>query len=340
MSVRRLPAEWEPQSGIQLTFPHRHGDWAADYDRVLACYLDLTRQLTRFVPVLVVCDDVAATARLLDDCPADRLRLVALPTNDTWARDHGAITVLENGQPLLLDYMFNGWGLKFAADQDNQLTQRLHAAGIFGSVPRQVPGLVLEGGSIESDGAGTLLTTAACLLSPNRNAHLGPADLEQKLRADLGIDRCLWLHHGELEGDDTDAHVDTLARFCDPHTIAYVHCDDPADPHYPALQAMKGELETFRTAAGAPYRLVPLPMVPPIRAEDGHRLPATYANFLITNGAVLAPTYGQPTDAQALAALAAVFSGREVVGVDCQALIRQHGSLHCATMQFPLGVLA
>lgn len=336
---RRLPAEWEPQSAVQLTFPHEDTDWADVLDTVLPCFIDIACAISRFEPVLIVCRDAAALKRRFPAPLPGNIRFFEAPSNDTWARDHGAITVLENGRPLLLDFMFNGWGLKFPADQDNQITHRLWEAGLLRGRHRY-PGMILEGGGIESDGMGTLLTTAECMLSPNRNPQWSKKQIEQRLKNLFGLQQVLWLHHGYLAGDDTDSHIDTLARLCSPDTIAYVRCDQPADEHYSALQAMEQELRAFRTPGGQPYRLVPLPWPDPCHAPDGHRLPATYANFLILNGAVLVPTYQVRQDAEALRILQSVFPGREVIGIDCRPLILQHGSLHCVTMQYPAGVVA
>ncbi|MBL7774568.1 MAG: agmatine deiminase family protein [Saprospiraceae bacterium] len=334
LPARRLPAEWEPQDAVQLTFPHAGTDWADMLDEVLPCFVKIAETVSRFEQVLVVCADKEATRPLLRHAVQERLHLVELPSNDTWARDHGGIVVEENGRPVLLDFMFTGWGLKFPANLDNQLTRCLFDQGFF-KAEHRYPGLALEGGGIESDGQGTLLTTAECLLSPNRNPHLNKTETENRLRDLFGLDRVLWLHHGYLAGDDTDSHIDTLARFCSPDTISYVRCTDPADEHFTALKAMERELQNFRTAAGEPYRLVPLPWPEACRAADGHRLPATYANFLIVNGAVLAPTYRLPQDAEALEVLAGLFPDREIIGIDCRPLIEQHGSLHCVTMQYP-----
>ncbi len=336
---RRLPAEWEAQSAVQFTFPHAGTDWADVLDSVIPCFVEIIETVSRFEPVLVVCHDAAEVGAHLRGIDPQRLLLVELPSNDTWARDHGGITVFEDGRPLLLDFFFNGWGLKFAADQDNLITGRLAARGVFGTVPVTPGGLVLEGGAIESDGAGALLTTAECLLSPNRNPHLAKEEIEGRLVELFGLERVLWLHHGYLAGDDTDSHIDTLARFCDAATIAYVQCTDAGDEHYEALQAMEAELQAFRTKQGEPYRLVPLPMPAAIHDEEGQRLPATYANFLIVNGAVLVPTYGVPEDATALECLRPLFPDREVIGIDCRPLIGQHGSLHCISMQYPEGVV-
>ena len=245
-----------------------------------------------------------------------------------------------DGQLVLLDYTFTGWGGKFPAARDDALTRTLGEAGVF-AAPIETRKLVLEGGAIETDGLGTLLTSEACLLNRNRNPQLDRAAIESQLRADLGAERILWLRHGHLEGDDTDSHIDTLARFCDARTIAYVRCDDRSDPHYPALAAMQEEIQALRQADGTPYRLIALPWPRPcFDPDDGHRLPATYANFLIINGAVLMPTYADAADAMALAALAEAFPDRDIIPIDCRSVIRQHGSLHCLTMQLPQGSLA
>jgi len=333
MAQRRLPAEWEPQSAVQFTFPHADSDWAESLEEVIPCFVECITQVSRFEKVVVVCADVDKTRALLSNARQDNLRLVALPSNDTWARDHGAITVEENGQPVLLDFMFNGWGLKFAADKDNLITAGLLQKGVFGDTPLRKGGLVLEGGGIESDGRGTLLTTAECLLSPNRNPHLSQEEIENRLRQLFGVNRILWLHHGYLAGDDTDSHIDTLARFCSVDTIAYAKCTDVSDEHYGELAKMEAELQQM------PYKLVPLPWPDACYADDGHRLPATYANFLIINGAVLVPTYGVAQDGEALRVLQGCFPDREVIGINCRALIEQHGSLHCISMQFPEGVV-
>ncbi len=335
----RLPAEWEPQSAVQFTFPHAASDWAEVLELVTPCFVTLIETVSRFEKVLVVCDDVARVRALLPQANSDNLILTTVPSNDTWARDHGAITIFENNEPVLLDFMFNGWGLKFAADKDNLITRRLFEQGIFNTKTIRHGGLVLEGGGIESDGQGTLLTTTQCLLSPNRNPHLTQADIENRLKDLLGLQRVLWLHHGHLAGDDTDAHIDTLARFCNENTIAYVQCKDSKDEHYIPLQQMEQELQAFRQINGAPYRLVPLPMPTAIYAQEGYRLPATYANFLIINNAVLMPTYNVPEDAAALTQLQDCFPDRDIIGIDCSALILQHGSLHCVTMQYPEGMI-
>lgn len=339
--IRRLPAEWEEQDGVLLAWPHADSDWGDTLAAVEAVFVEIAVAISRFERVVIVAPVIAPVREQLHRAGVDlnRFSFYPMATNDTWSRDFGPITVYENGVPVLCDFGFNAWGLKFAANFDNLITGNLSRLGAFGQCPVRTPGLILEGGSIESDGAGTLLTTSQCLLSPNRNPHLDRTALEQTLGELLGVSRFLWLDHGYLAGDDTDAHIDTLARFCPDNTIAYVRCDDPVDEHYGALAAMESELRAFRTAAGQPYRLVPLPWPQPCYGQDGHRLPATYANFLIINGAVLVPTYGVPQDNAALETIARLFPAREIIGINCRPLIDQHGSLHCVTMQLPRGVL-
>lgn len=279
----------------------------------------------------------------------ENLLVVGPPTDDTWARDHGFITLLpespaegeQQAPPLLLDFKFNGWGEKFPASQDNAINRRLYDAGTVMGCYVDHLDFVLEGGSIESDGQGTIFTTSSCLLAPHRNQPLGRSEIEERLKQWLGADRVLWIDHGQLVGDDTDGHIDTLVRTAPADTLLYVGCDDKTDEHYEPLKRMEQQLQTFVTPGGQPYRLLklplPRPVVDPLTAE---RLPATYANFLVVNGAVLCPTYGQSDlDAQALDVISQAFPGRAVVGIDCRSLVRQHGSLHCCTMQFPEGVL-
>lgn len=239
-----------------------------------------------------------------------------------------------------MDFGFNGWGLKFPADLDNLISRQLKQKGLL--LPKlNTIGLIMEGGSLESDGLGTILTTAECLLSPNRNPQLDKSEMEQALSSLVGAKRVLWLQHGGLAGDDTDSHIDTLARFCPDNTIVYQACDHPLDEHFEPLKLMERELEAFTAPDGSPYRLIPLPWPKARFDELAHRLPATYANFLIINGAVLVPTYRDPeNDAIALERIAQAFPGRETIGIDSLPLLEQHGSLHCVTMQLPQGVMS
>lgn len=335
-----LPAEWHLQSGIQLTWPHAGTDWAYMLEEVQECFVRIAREIAERELLLIVTPEPEAVEKqIATTVNMTNVRFLKCETNDTWARDHGAITMIDNGTPSLLDFKFNGWGLKFASDLDNRITRQAVEAGALKGTYVDRLGFVLEGGSIESDGMGTLLTTSECLLSPNRNGQLNRVEIEEYLMSTFHLQQVLWLDHGYLAGDDTDSHIDTLARFCSPKTIAYVKCEDKNDEHYEALRAMEEQLKTFRTLAGEPYRLLALPMADKVE-EDNERLPATYANFLIMNEAILYPTYNQPAnDRRAGEVLQEAFPNHQIVGIDCRALIRQHGSLHCVTMQYPLGVI-
>lgn len=338
MSIQ-LPPEWIQQSCVMLTWPHEDTDWNYILDDVTECFINIAREIAKREKLLIVCRDVEKVQSLLPDI-SDKILFRQIMTNDTWARDHGPITVFVEGEPCLYDFQFNGWGLKFASNLDNQITRKLFDQETFSSETGYFNFLhyVLEGGSIESDGRGTMLTTAECLLSKNRNEHLRKEEVDAFLKDIFGLKRILWLNHGYLAGDDTDSHVDTLARFCSEDTIAYVQCEDREDEHYEELKAMEDELKEFRMENGEPYQLVPLPM-PDACYEEDFRLPATYANFLIINGAVLMPTYNCPNDEVAKSRLQKAFPNHEIVGIDCRTLIRQHGSLHCVTMQIPTGVI-
>ncbi|MBR4296619.1 MAG: agmatine deiminase family protein [Bacteroidaceae bacterium] len=334
-----LLPEWGKVSGVQLTWPHAGTDWNYMLEEVTACYLQLAYAIASRTQLLIVTPHLEDLQKLLatkfPKHVLDNITIFECPTNDTWARDHGPITyAIPDGHLQLLDFRFNGWGGKFEATLDNKITKALTEAGILKGEYINHLDFELEGGSIESDGAGTLLTTSECLLNPNRNPELSKEDIEKRLKEWFGLERILWLDHGYLAGDDTDSHIDTLARLCPNNTIAYVQCTDTTDEHYEALQAMEEQLRTFTTTDGDPYNLVPLPMAAPAYDEDGERLPATYANYLVVNNAVLYPTYATPQiDQLAALQLAKAFPGYELVGIDCTALIRQHGSLHCAAMQ-------
>ena len=341
----RLPAEWEPQSAILIAWPHADTDWADRLGEVEDTYIALVAAITRFQPVLICVadEDLQAYARArLSSARVDmtRVRFVEIAYDDTWLRDSGPISLVPgpSGERefQLLDFRFTGWGGKFDAGLDDCLVEGLHDAGIFLNSSRQSIDFALEGGAIDSDGAGTLLTTWTCL--HERHPAADRAELGSRLAQWLHQDRVLWLDHGYLEGDDTDAHIDTLARFAAEDAIVFQGCDDPTDPHYDELHAMAAELAALRTRDGRPYRLFPLPWAQPI-VDDGRRLAASYANFLVINGAVLMPAYGDTADSLAVAVLEKAFPGREVVSVPCRPLIWQNGSLHCVTMQLPQGLV-
>ena len=344
------PAEWAPQDGVLIAWPHAGTDWAGNladvehtYTRLLAAIAGRQTAIV-CVPDAALAQRVVAIARTAGVAP-QRLRLVTLPYDDTWLRDSGPLTLIDGDRHQLLDFRFTGWGGKFDANQDDRIVANLVELGLFrpGSVHHHLP-FVLEGGAVETDGEGSLLSTWHCLAT--RHPQRSREQIEATLTQTLKVDRFLWLENGALAGDDTDAHIDTLARFVSPQAIAYQACDDRGDGHYPALSAMAAELAQLRTRDGQPYQLHALPWPKPVHDADGRRLAASYANFLVINGAVLMPGYDDAdspcpaTDAAAAEVLARAFPGRQVEIIPCRPLIEQNGSLHCITMQLPEGVLA
>lgn len=336
----RFPAEWEPQSAILIAWPTADTDWAPRLGEVEDAYIALVAGITRFQPAIIIVadDDVEAyaQARLQSNrIDMSKVRFVTAPYDDTWLRDSGPITLRDGERFRLMDFRFTGWGGKYGAGDDDRIIERLQADGVFGDATREPVDFALEGGAIETDGTGTLLTTWRCL--HERHPDASRDELTATLSGWLRQDRVLWLDHGYLEGDDTDAHIDTLARLAPGDAIVFQACDDPTDAHFDELKAMADEIAALRTRDGQPYRLFPLPWAQPILDGD-RRLAASYANFLILNGAVLMPSYGDEADARAAAVLAEAFPGREIVQIDCRPIIWQNGSLHCLTMQLPQGL--
>ncbi len=334
----RLPAEWHKQQLVQLTWPHENSDWAYMLQEVEECFIQLATEISLRGRLLIVAPDTAKVKEQLAGSKADlrNITLFECNTNDTWARDHAFITFSDGERLMYGDFCFNGWGKKFESTLDNAINRQIYKENIL------IPGtyidnsdFVLEGGSIESDGKGTILTTSQCLMAPNRNQPLTQPQIEEELKRRLFAEHILWLDYGNLIGDDTDGHIDTIARLTPDDTIVYMQCTDETDEQYADLKAMEEQLKSFATKEGTPYRLIPLPS-PDAIYEDGERLPATYANFLIMESAILYPTYAQPeNDAKAASALKEAFPEYDIVGIDCRALIKQHGSLHCVTMQYP-----
>jgi agmatine/peptidylarginine deiminase len=344
MTTRRLPAEWEPQSGIMLTWPHANTGWGKTLPRVEPVFAAIAAHASLYEKVLIVAHDASHQSHITDCISLlkpllSNIIFAFAASNDSWARDHGPITVTDDsGELLLLDFQFNGWGEKYSFDLDNKISTSLEQQQCF-SVPLKTIDFILEGGSIESDGEGTLLTTA-CLLTSSRNEGWTKEQIDAELRKQFNVEQIHWLHQGNLQGDDTDAHIDTLARFISPQIIMYVKCDDDNDPHFQPLLDMEQELGELRTGNGLPYELVSLPLPDPVYNTKGDRLPATYANFLIINNAVLLPVYDQPADQYVVELFEQHFPDRKIIPINCLPLIEQFGSLHCVTMQFPLGVLA
>ena len=329
--MRVMPAEWEKQQCVLMSFPHEETDWADNLDGALSPFIRIAQAIAYAQAVYIICKDKTKIASLF--CSTRNLTFIEIPTNDTWIRDYGYISIKENGQNKLLDFTFDGWGGKFEANFDNIINDTLHQKGYMGTTPLETIDFVLEGGSIESDGEGTILTTTKCLCNPNRNHGLTKKEVEKMLETSLGATRFLWLDYGYLTGDDTDSHIDTLARFVNKVTIAYVKCEDKNDEHYDALKKMEKQLQGFTTNEGKPYILIPLPMTEPIYNAQKERLPATYANFLITNKALLYPSYADKNDKTVHEIFKTLFPKKEIIPVNCLKLIEQGGSLHCSTMQ-------
>ena len=340
----RLPAEWEPQSGLMLTWPHDKTDWANLLDEVEPVFTEITRHVSQSQAVLIVCRDnehKKHISGLLEKTNSSHYNChyFLAASNDSWARDHGPITILNDGEPELLDFTFNGWGNKYPANLDNLITSELYREHAFNEIPLKKLGFVMEGGSIETDGKGTLLTTSSCLLSPQRNPGLSRSEIEKKLQEYLHVQRIFWLNHGHLRGDDTDGHIDTLARFIDAETILYIASNDPLDPNYESLSLMEKELKSLKKINGMPYNLVPLPAIA-IKNSDGQYLPASYANFLITNDTVLVPVYDIGMDAAVMDIFKKCFVNRKIVAINCRTLVQQYGNLHCIAMHLPQGVVS
>ncbi|WP_031435542.1 agmatine deiminase family protein [Methylomarinum vadi] len=334
----RFPAEWEAQSAVVIAWPHPSGDFT-NLTAVEDSYRFIAATIARFQPLLIVCKNDEHQQRIeaqLDS--SDKIRFIQADYNDIWLRDTVFLTVENNGQAELLNFRFNGWGNKYEHGADNALNKTLLRHAVFAGLPYRDIDFVLEGGSLESDGRGTLLTTANCLLNPNRNPEFNQHAITRQLEKQLGAERILWVEQSNLAGDDTDAHIDTLARFCSADTIAYTACSDRKDPHYDELKQMEAQLKTFRTTSGQAYKLVPLPLPQAIFDPSSQRLPGNYVNFLIINDAVMVPVYDDPMDQVALDRLSECFPDREIIATPCRPIIHQYGSLHCMTMQFPATV--
>lgn len=365
---RRLPAESEESRYIQFTLPHADTDWANDLDAALAVFVNCASVIAESgQEVILVCKSIASAQALFPKSLFPKFIFIEADSNDSWVRDHGGITIIENEKKVILDFQFNGWGQKYPYQKDNLITQKVYDSFLkkegyvlervqfkmslslsppLNPLKREEPpaqhfeshflentDFVLEGGSIESNGAGTLLTTTTCLLHPKRNPHLNKKEIESHLKHIFGLKQVLWLENAWLEGDDTDGHIDMLARFADENTILYVKCDNPNDKHFKSMQAMEAELQAFRNTDNEPFKLIPLPWPDAIYDEEENRLPASYANFLITNHLVLVPQYRLPQDEDALQVIQACFPRRKAVGIDALPLIRQHGAVHCVSMQ-------
>lgn len=343
----RLIEEWASQDAILVSWPHKDSDWNDMLNEIDECYKNIVSAILNYEPVIILTPEPVRIESLLSDLSSSpyKFYIMEMPTNDTWIRDYGPLSFYIKTEQkeikAIADFTFNGWGMKFAANKDNIVNRCLYLSRFFNSDVSFMNRLILsiEGGGIESDGNGTILTTSSVLYEPNRNAGFQTEELKDIIIESLGANRLFTLNHGVLEGDDTDGHIDTLARFISDNSIAYVYCDDESDIHYHELKKMEEELKSLKNINGHPYELVPLPLPKAIFDKEGDRLPATYANFLFVNGAILLPIYGQDYDSIAIDTLKNALPTIDIVPVNCNALITQHGSLHCATMQIPEGFI-
>ncbi len=323
--IKRLPAEWERQEGVMVAYPHGKSDWTCCLDEIKKSYKEIIKAISLYEKCLVVCDDIKSVKNELRDIINNNIIFTQAKTNDTWIRDYGAIDVAIDDKIVSYDFIFNGWGDKFDAKLDNKLNYTLYKNGIFSNKLIKQD-LVLEGGSIDTNGDGVLLTTSKCLLNPNRNPTYSKKEIEKRLKGLFGIKKIIWLENGNLVGDDTDSHIDTLARFLDKNTIAYVKCYDKNDEHFKELDKMEKELQK------TDFKLIPLPLPHPIY-RNKERLPATYLNFLFINKALLLPVYNDKYDKKVIDIFENFYPKIDIIPIDSNTLIREHGSLHCSTMQ-------
>jgi agmatine/peptidylarginine deiminase len=310
-----LIPEWEKQTFVQLVFPHKNTDWNCCLEDAINTFTEIAYAIAQYQKVLICFQDENTISHLKHK----NFIFKKVKNNDTWARDFGAISVRIENEVKLLDFKFNGWGLKYPSNYDNTISRRIfniHKSYNF----------VLEGGSVDTNSK-TLLTTSKCLLEENRNYPLTKEEIENFLKKELFINEIIWLNHGFLEGDDTDSHIDTLARFVNENTIVYCKCYDKNDIHYEELKKMEEELKNTK------FNLIPLPLPSP-KIWDNHRLPATYANFLIINDAVLLPVYEDEKDKYVYDLFKEIFQHREIIPINASTLIKQHGSIHCITKEY------
>ncbi|EAI5560712.1 agmatine deiminase family protein [Campylobacter lari] len=316
--MRKSIAEWQKQELLLLSLPHENSDWKPYLEEILQSYEEFVKAVANFQKVLLIAPSEKDFQRFKHIKNVDFFKC---DTNDTWIRDFGAIDVCEDDKLIGLDFTFNAWGDKFQSTLDNAVNSKLFAQKLPGKLEKI--DFILEGGSIDFNGQGIMLTTSACLLNENRNSHLNKEQIEAKLKEIFGLNQIIWLNHGYIKGDDTDHHIDTLARFINEETIAYCVCKDENDEHYAPLKAMEEELKKTR------FDLLELPLPKPLYFED-KRLGATYANFVFVNGGLIVPTYNDENDALVLENLQKTCKDRKVVGVDARVFLRQNGSLHCS----------
>ncbi len=322
--MAKIFAEWEKQELVMLTFPHSKSDWNYCLKEITKTYIQMVKAITKYEKCLILCDDIARVKNILKPFLNNNTLFVQISTNDTWIRDYGAIDCIDRNKIISYDFTFNGWGKKFDAHLDNKANQEIYKQNIFQNSLKKID-FVLEGGSIDTNSKGVLLTTERCLLEKNRNPHLCKKEIDTYLKQLFDLEKIIWLKHGYLRGDDTDSHIDMIARFLDSNTIAYIKCENEDDEHFEELKEMEDELQ--KTG----FKLAPLPLPSPV-FFDGKRVPATYLNFLLINDAILVPQYNDKNDEKILTFFNNFYKNRDIIPIDSTILIREHGSIHCATI--------
>lgn len=333
-----FPAEWEPHRATWLSWPHNPDTWVGEIDSIFNGYLHFIKEISRNEQVCLNVSDLKmeqeARGMLSQrDVPLHNVEFYHHPTNDAWCRDHGPCFLLHtDGRKMIINWKYHAWGEKYPPYiLDNSIPERISQAL---GLEFMNPNLVLEGGSVEFNGAGTLLTTKSCLLNPNRNPSMSQQELEEMLLRFFGVKQVLWLEQG-IAGDDTDGHIDTICRFVNASSLVTVLEEDPLELNFEPLQDNYRALAKMKLWNGRHPEIITLPMPSP-KFHKSQRLPASYANFYICNGAVLVPTYRDPKDQEALAILRDLFKTRSVIGIDCLEIIKGLGGLHCLCMQEPL----
>ena len=324
-----LLAEWEEQGAIFIAWPNQYTDWKENLEKIEKTYVEIIEQIADHELVIILSRDNSPKKKFSKKI-LNNIKIIIANYNDTWTRDYIGLSIETKEGPFVVDFKFNGWGEKYNHEKDNSINLQLQAQNIISKINYEYNHFILEGGSIDSNGKGTILTTSKCLLNKNRTPNLNKKEIEKMLLESLGIKKILWLNHGLIPGDDTNSHVDTLARYCDEKTIVYSINDSKE------LKSMEEELKII--ALENQYELIPIDLPEPIFYNE-RELPASYVNFLITNKKILAPMYGDKNDSSAISTLQKLFPTREIVGIDCTQIIKQNGSLHCITMQVPKNVL-
>lgn len=342
-SDQRLPAEWEPQDAILIAWPHKNTDWEWMLEDVTQLYEALVSVVCDYADVVIALpaeaiESVRAGLEAMS-VPLEYVYFYPIDTRDIWVRDYGPLTVKLAQGVKLIDFAFNGCGGRYPSTLDSQVTKKLQAQNAFPAADFESLDFVLEGGAVETDGQGTLLASKTCLLNANRNPGLTASEIEARVKSYFGVNKINYLEHGFLLGDETDGHIDNLARLCPNNTIVYVACDDEQDEHYPELKKMETELRALTANNGQAYRLLPLPWPGTLLSEGDKRLPVTYASFVVINECVLVPIYDALSDEDALDVVSQAFPGFEIMGIPCSTLLEQGGSLHRIILPLPEGVL-